>query len=821
MSKLQKSSLILVVGIFFITACTKVDQADQVQLIQATLHALETRTANLEGQETATPLDQQLLAIPTDTEQINDMQSPDKPIAEASHPLIAFTSLRDSTPYAVNQEIYLMKPDGSQQVNLSHHWAWDDAPTWSADGKKIAFWSDRDGNPEIYVMDANGDNVQRLTNNPAQDINPTWSPDGEKIAFVSDRNQRKEIFIMNADGSGQAQLTLMDNPVRAQDTLEFPVWSPDGTRLAFLAKSPNQAAGFIFLVNTDGSNESVVRDVSAAGRPAWSPDGKQLSFPGVRSSEVDDPTPEIYIVNLENNEFTRLTAPAMDAAPFWSPDGKSIVFESNRAAEQDYHHDLYLLTMQGALEQADPAWLKRLTTAEGRSPTWSPTGVTVDLEALAAAPVVQPAPLPVLTVCPSGCDYGSIQAAVDAVQPGVTVEVRSGDYAGKIDINKSLTLRGVDSGAGLPVLRQVGDDSIINITASQVVVESFHLVQIQETVSIEKAAIVVRSSHNTILGNTFEQCGMACILLQDANFNSIHKNIFGEEDANTAVAVQENPPSREGTPVGCWPQQAVAQPALGIVERFTIILQKASYNQVTGNYGQQLYTQISSGTMSPGGSNNQASEYKSSHQNLVIGNTSKVILEFSVSDNIISNNQGAIEITGAYLNTIGRNQIRQAEVGIAVMQNSWLNLFAYNLVDGSEIGICLWYTALSLFYANSVTNSTSYGIVLASAMPGNTQQEFMPNNYLNVFYLNILVENQVNAYDDYLPDYWDKISAGRGEQFRNRWYSGGSGNYYSSFDEMREGCQDANGDMLCDTGYPIPGGETIDPYPFMNRPDLQ
>ena len=53
---------------------------------------------------------------------------------------------------------------------------------------KIAFTSTRDGNEEIYVMDGDGRNQKRVTVNPAKDWLPTWSPDGAKIAFVSNRN---------------------------------------------------------------------------------------------------------------------------------------------------------------------------------------------------------------------------------------------------------------------------------------------------------------------------------------------------------------------------------------------------------------------------------------------------------------------------------------------------------------------------------------------------------------------------------------------------------------------------------------------------------
>ena len=66
---------------------------------------------------------------------------------------------------------------------------------------KIAFESKRDGNTDIYIMNPDGSGQKRLTNNPAFDMSPSWSPDGKKIAFVSLRDGY-EIYVMNADGTG-------------------------------------------------------------------------------------------------------------------------------------------------------------------------------------------------------------------------------------------------------------------------------------------------------------------------------------------------------------------------------------------------------------------------------------------------------------------------------------------------------------------------------------------------------------------------------------------------------------------------------------------
>ncbi len=179
---------------------------------------------------------------------------------------------------------------------------------------KIAFTSMRDGNTEIYVMDGDGSNQRRVTVNPARDELPTWSPDGAKIAFVSNRNNvnkdHKQIWVIDADGK---------NPIRLTDGFgdSNPDWSPDGTKIVY------DAIG-ITVIDADGSNKRLVKNARGL-HPTWSPDGKRIAF--ISRVDVID---QVFVMDADGGNRMQLTHDFVrKRLPSWSHDGKRIAYAGN------------------------------------------------------------------------------------------------------------------------------------------------------------------------------------------------------------------------------------------------------------------------------------------------------------------------------------------------------------------------------------------------------------------------------------------------------------------------------------------------------------
>ena len=169
-------------------------------------------------------------------------------------------------------DVCVIDIEGNQLKNLTQSPGVDEVGSWSPDGSKIVFFSNRDGNGEIYVMNSNGENQVNLTNHPALDAAPTWSPDGTKIAFHSNRDgDQDDIYAMNPDGANVVNLT------RHPWDDQAPAWSPDGRWIAFhsfrLGKRPD-----IYVMDANGDNRwQLTADPASDTDPTWVIPDRSLS----------------------------------------------------------------------------------------------------------------------------------------------------------------------------------------------------------------------------------------------------------------------------------------------------------------------------------------------------------------------------------------------------------------------------------------------------------------------------------------------------------------------------------------------------------------
>ena len=243
-------------------------------------------------------------------------------------------------------------------------------PTWSPEGRRLAFLERRPGGPALLRVANVAGTTSRVVAGAPGIAEVRWAPRGNVLAYSSTdayaRPPPYYVAVVEAGGAGQETLTLgVDID-----------WAPDGKQLAFVGPLLGRefvgplAGGAIRTMTVDGRQRRLLTQHEYNSDPAWAPDGRVIAFTRSLSRDGGE---QLYLARSVGGRLRPL-AFRHSCCPSWSPDGGRLVFVGRPRPNSD-RTALYVIRRDGRHE-------RRITPSYPperafRSPEWSPRGTQI------------------------------------------------------------------------------------------------------------------------------------------------------------------------------------------------------------------------------------------------------------------------------------------------------------------------------------------------------------------------------------------------------------------------------------------------------------